>query len=464
LEFRKLAIAINNYEEPNNYDQKFHWAHFSSIKYLMNLRFIKLIFFSFVLNLASLSVFAASPPNDFMALEVCLKYSDSSCSLKEFVDLGFSPDARRSWEKTDTNQWTLTLNFVDKISKKKGKVITAFNKEDANGKSFAVITRMISNDGQAVLARNGQVYATADEEISPAMLPSVVVPMIQTVNEKTGRAAQARANNKVKVAAQKRLELKKDFEAIPGKYFSDSEQIEIVKVSDDTVKAKISVKCSPISDDPLKVYEQVLKLKYSSDEGRYTSSLSVDKCNLSVMFGYGQMDTIQGVEFIDADNTSKPRQRGEKANGCCIRGRFLKRTKAEVDANATAQAEKQTQDNLQKTESDSKIAALVGHYENSQADVGGAIDVALDGNSALRVTYAKKECSFQDKKASVEYLEYNETSVGKFKEGDCEISLKFSRVKSMNKNVLSIDESGNCKNLCPQAPSGFSIIGNFDKK
>lgn len=393
---------------------------------------------------------ASTPPADFISLEVCLRWSDSSCTLKEFVDLAFNPDAKRSWEKTGTDQWTLTLNVFDKVSKKKSKVILAFGRTSSNGKPIAEVGRMIINDGQTFLAKNGQVYSSADEEVSSVMLPSMIVPLIEKVNEKTGRAAQSRAKNQAQSIALEKKAREKKLQAIPGKYYPsvvNGEEIEIIKVSDDSVKANIKAKCpGGVSKE---YRDQLLKLSYSNEWNQYQANLSVDGIDTLVKFGHGQMDEIQGIEFEPVAFANRRKS--------CLVGRYNKRSKAAEEVMAKNELSRQAEQTRQKSESDERISALAGRYENSAEDIGGTFNIAA-ANGALTVGYEKKGCKFEGKAVPVKYEKYNETVVGSLKEGECELNLTF------RSTGLNLNESGSCKPLCSYADGMYGLNGRYVKK
>lgn len=103
------------------------------------------------------------------------------------------------------------------------------------------------------------------------------------------------------------------------------------------------------------------------------------------------------------------------------------------------------------------IKAIPGHYENSQGRANGTVDVKTITDSKIEVTYSGPGCKFENKAVD---LTFNDVShKGTLRGGPCEIDFSFRSVGT--ENALSINDRGDCKNIC--GGSG-NVLGDFRKK
>ena len=386
-------------------------------------------------NISFAGVFSSEPPPDFKNSKIFVQSAGGQeITVGEFYAGLEAKDGgtKRSWSKQADGEWILNLVVNDKMAGKKHEMKILFE----------------NKEGMAVIKR----FFAGGEEVPPVMHPNFLLPMIQGIDEKSGKAQKRRNEDSQRAKAAGDKKLKSELAAIPGHYYHDAEQIEVIKVSEDTVKANFSVSCSPLPDSPVKIYkDQVLKLFYSKDWQQYQAKLKIDKCDLLVKFGHGQMDTIQGVEFEHVDFAN----RGD----CCVGSRFTKRSKATEEMMAKNKTAEVAEQGSKQSEANEKISAVIGHYEHPDSSIGGTFDVTSDSASTLKIGYAKKGCSFTDKTVSVQYDAYAKNVKGTLKETDCELSVM------ANGTSLQISEGqGTCKSFCSRVDGTYSLDGNYNKK
>lgn len=123
------------------------------------------IFITMVLLIGTWS-FADEPPKDFMDLKVGFPYGGergTNYSVKQFTDYGIVPDAKRTWEKNQENEWVLKVDHHDKV-------------KDTDTKMNFMITRV---NGLGYIQR----IVVNKEEVPQAMFPNILYPMSEAIGQ-----------------------------------------------------------------------------------------------------------------------------------------------------------------------------------------------------------------------------------------------------------------------------------------